>query len=161
MPEPIRLATIGTSMISDDLLDAAAQVDSINYVGTYSRNPITAREFTEHHGGTRPFTTLEQLANCKDVDAVYIASPNALHFDQALACIRRDKHVLIEKRPAPTVSRRSPFMPRRSSTTSSRSKRCAPSTIPPGPRSSAPSRSSAPFAARPSASASTPRAMTT
>ena len=63
MSEPIRLATIGTSMISDDLLDAAAQVNSIKYVGTYSRNPITAREFTERHGGTPPFPTLEQLAN--------------------------------------------------------------------------------------------------
>lgn len=97
MSEPIRLATIGTSPISNDLLDAATQVDDIKYVGTYSRNPITAREFTERHGGTRPFTTLEQLANCEDVDAVYIASPNALHFDQALACISGNKHILIEK----------------------------------------------------------------
>lgn len=97
MADSIRLATIGTSMISDDLIAAARQVEDIEYVGTLSRNPVNAREFTEKHGGHRPFTSLEQLANCPDVDAVYIATPNACHYEQALACVRGDKHVLVEK----------------------------------------------------------------
>ena len=79
MADSIRLATIGTSMISDDLIAAARQVEDIEYVGALSRNPVNAREFTEKHGGHRPFTSLEQLANCPDVDAVYIATPNACH----------------------------------------------------------------------------------
>lgn len=97
MSDTLRLATIGTSIISDDLIDAAKQVEGITYVGTYSRNPLMASEFTEKHGGTHPFSSFEQLVNCKEVDAVYIASPNALHYEQALACIRADKHVLVEK----------------------------------------------------------------
>ena len=97
MSDTIRLATIGTSIISDDLINAVKQVEGIEYVGTLSRNPISAREFTEKHGGSRPFTSLEQLANCPDVDAVYIASPNACHFKQAIACVRGNKHVLVEK----------------------------------------------------------------
>lgn len=97
MSDTIKLATIGTSMISDDLINAVGQVEGIEYVGTLSRNAVSAREFTERHGGSRPFTSLEQLANCKDVDAVYIATPNALHYKQALACVRGDKHVLVEK----------------------------------------------------------------
>ncbi len=97
MSNTLRLATIGTSIISDDLIDAAKQVEGITYVGTYSRNPLAAGEFTEKHGGTHPFSSFEQLVNCDEVDAVYIASPNALHYEQALACIRANKHVLVEK----------------------------------------------------------------
>lgn len=97
MSDTIRLATIGTSTIGDSLLDAAASVRRISYVGTLSRNADTARAFTERHGGTTPFTSLDELAASDSVDAVYIATPNACHLGQALACMRGGKHVLVEK----------------------------------------------------------------
>lgn len=97
MSDTIRLATIGTSTIGDSLLDAAASVGRISYVGTLSRNADTARVFTERHGGTTPFTSLDELAASDSVDAVYIATPNACHLEQALACMRGGKHVLVEK----------------------------------------------------------------
>lgn len=97
MSDTIRLATIGTSMIGDSLLDAAASVRRISYVGTLSRNADTARAFTERHGGSTPFTSLDELAASDSVDAVYIATPNACHLGQALACMRGGKHVLVEK----------------------------------------------------------------
>lgn len=97
MSDTIRLATIGTSTIGDSLLDAAASVGRISYVGTLSRNADTARVFTERHGGTTPFTSLDELAASDSVDAVYIATPNACHLGQALACMRGGKHVLVEK----------------------------------------------------------------
>ena len=97
MSDTIRLATIGTSMIGDSLLDAAASVGRISYVGTLSRNADTARTFTERHDGTTPFTSLDELAASDSVDAVYIATPNACHLEQALACMRGGKHVLVEK----------------------------------------------------------------
>ena len=40
---------------------------------------------------------LDELASADDVDAVYIGSPNALHYEQALACIAGGKHVIVEK----------------------------------------------------------------
>lgn len=93
----IRLATIGTSIITTDLLAAVSQVDGIAYRGTFSRNPERAQAFTASHGGTTAYSTLEELCQDPDVDAVYIASPNALHFDQAMACVQAGKHVLVEK----------------------------------------------------------------
>lgn len=93
----IRFATIGTSAITatfTDMLEANAETA---FVGTLSRSAERARSFTEEHLGTTPFTSLDELADSDAVDAVYIASPNALHHEQALACIRGGKHVLIEK----------------------------------------------------------------
>lgn len=93
----IRLATIGTSSISDNLIEALQQVGGIDYLGTMSRDLSRARAFTEAHGGARPFGSIDELASCPEVDAVYVASPNAPHFEQALDLVRAGKHVLVEK----------------------------------------------------------------
>lgn len=93
----IRLATIGTSIISGNLLDAAKEVAGIDYVGTFSRNEERAQAFTKEHEGTRAFTSLDDIITSEDVDAVYIASPNACHYKQAIDCIRAGKNVLVEK----------------------------------------------------------------
>lgn len=93
----IRLATIGTSSITENLLMALAQVDGVEFVGTLSRDAERAAAFTAKHRGTCPFTSLDELAASDEVDAVYIGSPNALHHHQALACIAGGKHILVEK----------------------------------------------------------------
>ena len=93
----IRIATIGTSAISRGLISVLNANPHATYVGTLSRNEASAESFTREHGGTRPFTNLDELAASPDVDAVYIGSPNALHGTQALACIAGGKHVLVEK----------------------------------------------------------------
>ena len=38
-----------------------------------------------------------EAAEAKDVDAVYIASPNSLHYEQAALMLSHGKHVLCEK----------------------------------------------------------------
>lgn len=93
----IRLATVGTSSITVNLIAAIAQVDEVEFVGTCSRDAARAAKFTAEHGGTHPFASIEELAACSQVDAVYLGSPNALHHSQALACIAAGKHVLAEK----------------------------------------------------------------
>ncbi len=93
----IRIATIGTSGITASMLDALANVEGAVFVGTLSRDRERAAAFTSEHGGTTPFTSLDELAASDGVDAVYIGSPNALHHDQALACIAGGKHVIVEK----------------------------------------------------------------
>ncbi len=43
------------------------------------------------------FNSYEDLINCKEVDIVYIALPNSLHYEWALKSIENHKHVLVEK----------------------------------------------------------------
>lgn len=93
----IRIATIGTSAITAQLLDALSRCPDAVFVGTCSRDAERAGAFTASRGGTRPFTSVEELAASPEVDAVYIGSPNACHASQALACIAGGKHVLVEK----------------------------------------------------------------
>ncbi|MFR8738493.1 MAG: Gfo/Idh/MocA family protein [Eubacterium sp.] len=93
----IRFATIGTNFVVEWFLKCAAQVEGLQYNGTYSRNIEKAEKFAKEHNGNLIFGNLEELAKSKDVDAVYIASPNSLHYEQARLMIKNKKHVMIEK----------------------------------------------------------------
>ena len=93
----LRIATIGTSMITDDFIQVVNANDQAAFVGTLSRDADRGAAFTAERGGERNFTSLDELAAAADVDAVYIGSPNALHYEQALACIAGGKHVIVEK----------------------------------------------------------------
>lgn len=67
------------------------------YEAVYSRTPERAGEFAAKYGVSKTYTSLEALADDSAVDAVYIASPNLCHKEQAIALIRAGKHILCEK----------------------------------------------------------------
>lgn len=93
----LRFATIGTSGICEQFLLALEVTPGALCVGAYSRDVERARSFAAPHGATLFFDSLSDLAACPEVDAVYVASPNALHAPQALEMIAAGKHVLVEK----------------------------------------------------------------
>jgi predicted dehydrogenase len=93
----MRLATIGTSKITDSFLQAVKKSGRFDYAGAYSRTEEKARSFTEKHHGSTWFTSLEALAASRDVDVVYVASPNGLHFKQVKQMLSGGKHVICEK----------------------------------------------------------------
>lgn len=93
----LRVATIGSSQICVRFLDAVATSPDVEYVATYSRELSRARSFGEKRGASLFFDSIEGLARCADVDAVYVASPNACHAAQALELVAAGKHVLVEK----------------------------------------------------------------
>jgi predicted dehydrogenase len=93
----IRLATIGTNIITRWFLDAARKCPELKYVAVYSRTKETASAFAKEYGIEKYYTDLEVMARAKDIDAVYIASPNSFHCEQAILMLKNKKHVLCEK----------------------------------------------------------------
>ncbi len=91
----IRLGTVGTSAICDKFLNAAKATDRFTLAAVYSRDRERARAFAEKHGFAHSCTALEELA--RQVDAVYIASPNLFHAGQSTFFLERGIHVLCEK----------------------------------------------------------------
>jgi len=53
-------------------------------------------KFREKYGG-QTFTSVETMCESSDVDAIYIATPNELHAQHAIAAAERGKHVIVEK----------------------------------------------------------------
>lgn len=99
----LRFGIIGTNFISDWFLDAAAEDSRFEAVAVYSRCQETADIFAVKHNIPHTFISLEKMASSDLIDAVYIASPTALHASQAILFMENGKHVLCEKPSASNV----------------------------------------------------------
>jgi predicted dehydrogenase len=93
----LRFGVIGTNWITDRLLTAARENEGFKLTAVYSRTEEKAREFAEKHGAQNTYTTIEEMAKSDEIDAVYIASPNSFHSEQAIEIMNNGKHVLCEK----------------------------------------------------------------
>ena len=61
------------------------------------RDAERARESAREFGIEHAFTSTADLCACPDVDAVFIATPDALHLADVLDCVRYNKPALVEK----------------------------------------------------------------
>lgn len=93
----IKLGIIGRNFVVDWMLAAARQVKDLEPVAIYSRSMDDAKAFAAQYGLKYAFDSLEDLAACPEVDAVYVASPNFCHYDQTRLMLEHGKHVLCEK----------------------------------------------------------------
>jgi 1,5-anhydro-D-fructose reductase (1,5-anhydro-D-mannitol-forming) len=61
------------------------------------RDALKARESAQKFGIANGFTSVEELCQSADVDAVLVTSPNSLHYSDVLTAIRYGKPALCEK----------------------------------------------------------------
>lgn len=90
------LGTIGTNWITKQFIQAAELTGQFELAAVYSRHEATGSALVDAFGHGQVYTQLSDFL-ASDVDVVYIASPNALHAQQAVAAINAGKHVLVEK----------------------------------------------------------------
>lgn len=93
----LQLGTIGTSWITDSFIDAALTTGLYDLNRIYSRNQKKGEDFANKYGDVTVETNLKEFINNKELDIIYIASPNSLHYEQALLAIQAKKHVIVEK----------------------------------------------------------------
>lgn len=93
----LRFATIGTGWITDEYIHGAKDSGLWELAAVYSRNEERGREYAAQHGAKLVFTDLESLASCPEFDAVYVASPNAFHYEHSKLLLEHGKHVICEK----------------------------------------------------------------
>lgn len=92
----LRFGVIGTNFISDWFVQACAQTGgAVSAAAVYSRTRQRGTDFADRHAIPLVFTDLEEMI--ASVDAVYVASPTAAHFPQAMAVVEAGRHVLVEK----------------------------------------------------------------
>ncbi len=93
----IHLATIGTGWIVGEFLRATRQAGGFCYTACYSRNQQKGEAFAQQWDAQKVYTDLLQMAQDPEIDAVYIASPNRLHYAQSKLFLQNGKHVICEK----------------------------------------------------------------
>jgi len=93
----IRFAVIGTNKITDNFIAAAKQCKEFQLSAIYSRTREKAVQYANKHNVPLIYDNLDELAASKEVDAVYVASPNSLHAAHSITMLNGKKHVLCEK----------------------------------------------------------------
>ncbi|ASJ73230.1 Gfo/Idh/MocA family protein [Granulosicoccus antarcticus] len=100
MNKKYNLAVVGTNFIVPRFIDAAERSGYFHLHSIVSRKTQSGLCFRSANGYDSDVVIHENIAdmlNDDKVDVVYLASPNAIHFPQAAACIKAGKHVIVEK----------------------------------------------------------------
>ncbi len=93
----MNFAVIGTGWICDEYIKGALDSGLWTFKGVYSRNYDTGLAFSNKYGCDKVFLSLEELAASDEIDAVYVGSPNVLHFEHSKLLLNAKKHVICEK----------------------------------------------------------------
>ena len=92
----LKIGIVGTNYISDNFSLAALQIPEAELYAVYSRKYETGTAFTQKYNIQNIFTDYSEFLD-SELDAVYIATPNAVHCEQTLQALEHGKHVLCEK----------------------------------------------------------------
>lgn len=93
----MNIATIGTGSIVDAVLSAINELEDVICTAMYSRKRETAQELASKYEVNTIHTDLGSLFADTNVDLIYIASPNSMHYEQAYQALQHGKHVVCEK----------------------------------------------------------------
>lgn len=100
----MRIGLVGAGWVMDFHARAALEHPRAELVAAANWREPSLRRLAGRHGIPRVTTDWRALAADAEVDAVVVATPNALHAPQAIAFLEAGKHVLVEKPMAPTVA---------------------------------------------------------
>ena len=97
MANPLRIGIIGTSFVSDWICEASQMSENCEITAVYSRDLARGSAYAEKQCIGGCFDDEESFFSSDRFDAVYVASPNILHYRQTLDALNHGKHVLCEK----------------------------------------------------------------
>lgn len=97
MADKIRWGIIGTGNIAHQLARGLQSVADAELVAVGSRTQASADKFGDEFGAPHRYASYEGVANDRDVDAVYVATPHPLHHPNTIMCLNNRKAVLVEK----------------------------------------------------------------
>lgn len=94
----MRLGLIAAARITERAIaDPARDLDDITLAVVGARDLNRAQQAATNWDVERAVGSYEEVIESDDIDAVYIATPNALHRKWAIDALRSGKHVLCEK----------------------------------------------------------------
>lgn len=88
---------IGLGRIAHKFAGDLAKTPGAKLIAVASRDLDRSAEFARQYGAGHYYGTYEEIVNCPNLDAVYIATPNHLHHDNTLLCLNSHIPVLCEK----------------------------------------------------------------
>ena len=101
----MKIGTIGTGFIVHNILDGVALTEGIHCEAVYSRSYEKGKALADKYGVKKVYTQLTDMLEDPQVEFVYVASPNSLHYEQAKLALEYGKNVICEKPFVTTLSK--------------------------------------------------------
>lgn len=101
--EEVRLGTVGSGDIVRSILQGVSETEGITLLGVYSRSLEKGTALGKSFGCKKVYTEYAAMLQDQQVNTVYIASPNSLHYLHAKTALLAGKHVICEKPLCPEV----------------------------------------------------------
>jgi len=103
------VALVGLGNYSNGQLGPALrETRHCRLAGVVTGSPEKGRKWAADYGFSESsvygYETMARLADNKEIDIVYVVTPNGLHAEHAIAAAKAGKHVIVEKPMANTVS---------------------------------------------------------
>ncbi len=92
----MKFAVVGTNTISDSFASAVNLTKS-EIVAVYSRTKEAGGKYQNKWGIKTLHTDFDEMLANPEVEGVYVATPNSLHFQQGKRVLSAGKHLLLEK----------------------------------------------------------------
>ncbi len=93
----IKLGTIGTGFIVHYILDNVAVTEGIALEAVYSRSREKGAALAAKYGASKVYIDMNEFLSDSEMNFVYIASPNILHYEQTKQALLAGKNVICEK----------------------------------------------------------------
>lgn len=95
----MKLAILGTGKIVDEVLPVLKEINGIELSAILStlRSLEKAQKLAEIYGISQAISDYDSVLANPDVDTIYVALPNHLHYDYAKKALQAGKHVICEK----------------------------------------------------------------
>lgn len=103
MAAALRFGVIGTGWITDEYVHGAIDTGLWELRAVYSRTAERGEEYARKNAelynipAPSVYTDLAQFAASDEMDAVYVAAPNAFHYEDCKVLLSAGKHVICEK----------------------------------------------------------------
>ena len=94
--DTLNCCLVGYGGIAEFHADACRQIEGVRLHTLMGRRLEPARDFAQRHGFVRATDSLEEALADDEIDAVIIASPSEVHYEQTMASLDAGKHVLVE-----------------------------------------------------------------
>ena len=95
----MRLGIVGAGMIVRGLFTFIHEVEGIELeaIASTEKSIDKVRQMAKENHVKKAYLNFDELLNDEDIDVMYIATPNHLHYQMCKQALERGKHVICEK----------------------------------------------------------------
>lgn len=93
----MKLGILGSGKIVKEVLPVLKKIEGIDLVAIAARNEEKLQNLAKEFDIKKYYLSIDELLQDQDIDTVYVALPNHLHFDAMNKAIDYDKDIICEK----------------------------------------------------------------